>query len=108
MSLFVTSNMIGLSEDMKRFTLVWKVNNLSVFMKGILVKSQINVQLSVPCISDFTSIPFMNTDRLLTCEVTNQCPIVGTMHFWKSYDSWHYVSKQGYEELKQQGQIPDI
>ena len=43
-----------------------------------------------------------------TCEVTNQCPIVGTMHFWKSYEGWHYVSKQGYEELKQQGEIPDI
>ena len=43
-----------------------------------------------------------------TCEVTNQSPIKGTMHFWKSDDSWHFVSRQGYEELKQNEEVPDI
>ena len=30
------------------------------------------------------------------------------MHFWKLNDSWHFVSRQGYEELKQNEKVPDI
>ena len=42
------------------------------------------------------------------CEVTNQSPIKWTMHFWKSGDSWNFLSQQGYEELKQNQKVPDI
>ena len=50
----------------------------------------------------------VNVHKGYTCEVTKQLPIVGTMHFWWSYEGWHFVSQQGYEELKQEGEIPDI
>lgn len=45
-----------------------------------------------------------------TCEVTGETPITGTMHFWKSDDSnWHFISKAGYNKLKEEGkEIPDI
>ena len=45
-----------------------------------------------------------------TCEVTNQTPIEGTMHFWQSDDkNWHFVSQEGYTKLKEEGkEIPDI
>ena len=54
------------------------MSNLLAFIKGILVNLLINWQL------------------------------FGTMHFWSSYEGWHFVFQQGHEELRQEGKILDI
>jgi hypothetical protein len=42
-----------------------------------------------------------------TCEITKQCPIEGTMHFYKREDgNWIFLSKEGYEQAK--NSLPQI
>lgn len=41
-----------------------------------------------------------------TCDVTQQCPVVGTMHFYKDGEGWHFLSKEGYEQKK--NELPNI